>query len=342
MANSGTNAGGDPRQGEAQPPPNSQSIGKAGSQRELRGRGRRRWRYIIPVVVALAIGAGYLAYWYTTLRGYVSTDDAFVDSHDIVISSKILGRVDSLMTFEGDTVNAGQLLVVLDDRELQAQLAQAQAEVEVARRSVTVEQAALTLAEEDFARAQTQFDQRVVSREQYQHAQNALQMARARLAMAQAQLTAAQARVAVIRSQIDQTRLFAPSWGVIAQKWVVPGDVVQPGSPILTYYNLRDVWITANLEETKVRKLRLGNAARVDLDAYPQTFKGEVSLIGAAAASEFALIPPNNASGNFTKVTQRIPVRIHLRQLENGPPPDGPGLLPGMSATVRIAVRGRS
>jgi membrane fusion protein (multidrug efflux system) len=120
---------------------------------------------------------------------------------------------------------------------------------------------------------------------------------------------------------------------------VLQGEVVQPGQPILTVYDPENVWITAYFEETKLRSIPLGARAEVSVDAYPgQPLEGTVVLIGAAAASQFSLIPPNNASGNFTKVTQRVPIRIKV-----DPPEAGTsqmtlphGLLPGMSVVVTI------
>jgi len=114
--------------------------------------------------------------------------------------------------------------------------------------------------------------------------------------------------------------------------------VVQPAQPIFTIYDLRDIWITANLEETKLRSLRLDDSVEVRVDAYPgRTFGGKVYQFGTNTAAQFSLIPPNNASGNFTKVTQRVPVKIHLNKIpdSNSPPIN---LLPGMSVEVKVRV----
>ena len=302
-------------------------------------RGPHTRAYIIVGAIVVAIGLAYLAYWYVHLRGWVATDDAFVDADAIEVAAKIVGRVDSLTVAEGDSVAPGQLLVVLEASELQAQEAQARADVEVARQSITVQEAALKLAQEDYERARVQHDAKIIPDQQFQHAQNAFEMARARVDMARAQLQSAAAKVPVIRSQIEHTRIFSPARGVVARKWVSLGDIVQPATPIFTLYDLHDVWVTANLEETKIGLVHVGDPAQIDLDAYRRTFTGEVSLIGAAAASQFSLIPPNNASGNFTKVTQRIPVRLRFSDAAHSV---RPGLLPGMSATVRIRVAGRS
>ena len=123
------------------------------------------------------------------------------------------------------------------------------------------------------------------------------------------------------------------------KRWVMAGDVVQPGEAILAIYDIEHVWVTANLEETKLGAIALGDSVHTSVDAYPgRDFAGTVTLIGAAAAAQFSLLPPANASGNFTKVTQRIPVRISI-----APPPEAPTdppvlLLPGMFVEVHIRV----
>jgi membrane fusion protein (multidrug efflux system) len=123
--------------------------------------------------------------------------------------------------------------------------------------------------------------------------------------------------------------------GVVSRRWVLKGDVVQPGQAIYTLYNLDSVWVTANLEETKLGRIAPGDAVTVQVDAYPgRDFPGHVAQIGTNTAAQFSLIPPNNASGNFTKVTQRVPVRIALDRAAG----DNARLLPGMSASIRVTL----
>ena len=121
--------------------------------------------------------------------------------------------------------------------------------------------------------------------------------------------------------------------GVIAKRWVLPGAVVQAAQPIYALNNLQRIWVTANMEETKFYKLRLGQKAEMTVDAYPGVkYHGEVIQLGSNTASQFALIPPNNASGNFTKVTQRIPVKISVENSSTS-------LLPGMSVYLKVKVK---
>jgi membrane fusion protein (multidrug efflux system) len=302
---------------------------------------RRKKRVIIPLMLLILIAALVAAYWHVYLRGYVSTDDAYIDGDAVTVSAKMMGRVVMLGAAEGDSVSQGQLLVQLSDSDLKAQEAQAKAGLEYVQQSVPVAKIGLDRAREDFDRASYQYDNKVVTREQYDHARKALEMAQAQYKVALSQVNASRAQLDVIETQLGNTQVFAPLSGVVARKWVVPGDVVQPGQPILTLYDLGNVWVTANLEETKLGAIHLGDSVRIKVDARRgREFAGTVTLVGAAAASRFSLIPPNNASGNFTKVTQRIPVRISIKAAR----PDSAGerftLLPGMSVEVKIRVKG--
>jgi membrane fusion protein (multidrug efflux system) len=306
-------------------------------------------RFLIPLgfVVLCAVLVG--AYWMVYLRGSVGTDDAFVDGDPTSIASKVLGRITLLACAEGDSVQPDQVLVQLGDSDIRAQMEQAEAAVGLAQRSVALAQVNVQKAQEDFDRAATQFRGGIVTREEYDHARRALDLAQAQARVAQAQETNAEAQLAVVRTQLQNTTITAPAGGVVARRWVMVGDVVQPGQVIYTIYDLRRLWITANFEETKLRSIHVGSPAEITLSAYSgRSFAGRVSLIGAAAASEFSLIPPNNASGNFTKVTQRVPVKIEFADpAAASPPPGGDGnpttaerLLPGMSAEVKIRVQG--
>ena len=195
-------------------------------------------------------------------------------------------------------------------------------------------------AERKLARSATQFRESIIPQEQYDHAKRALDLAQAQKKVALAQIDNSQAQLNVVRTQLLNTKIVAPMAGVLARKWVMPGDIVQPGQPIFTIYDLQNVWITAYFEETKLEVIHLNDPTEIDVDAYPgHKFEGKVVLIGAAAASQFSLIPPNNASGNFTKVTQRVPVKISIGnpRLQSGQSEFR--LLPGMSVEVKIKLR---
>jgi membrane fusion protein (multidrug efflux system) len=305
----------------------------------------KKKRFIIPIVFLLLASILIAAYWYLYLRGYVSTNDAYIAADPVTVSSKILGRITQLRLDEGDATKEGQLLVQLDDSDLRAQEVQAKAALEYTEKNVLLAKVGLDRAKDDFDRASIQFGDKVITREQYDHARQALQMAEAQYKVALSQVNTSKAQLGVVETQLKNTRIFAPVSGVVARKWVMPGDIAQPGQPIFTIYDLNNIWITANFEETKLASIHLDDPVEISVDTYPGSkFTGKVLLIGAAAASQFSLIPPNNASGNFTKVTQRVPVKISIDAGNSGNAEqhsDQISLLPGMSAEVKIRVKSK-
>lgn len=306
-----------------------------------RQRRRVRKRVIIPLLLPLVVIGAAVAYWYVALRGVVATDDAYIDSNRVSLSSELLGRIVWLGADEGDTVRQGEVLVRLDDRDLRAQAEHARAALDHAQASVGLAEVNRERARRDLDRATTQFEGHAISQEQFDHARTAVETAAAQRRIAMAQVGSARAQLGVVNARLADTRIEAPFTGVVAKRWVMAGDVVQPGQPIVAIYDVAHVWVTANLEETKLAAIRLGDSVELDVDAYPErSFAGTVTLIGAAAASQFALLPPANASGNFTKVTQRVPIRISIH--EKAPVPPQPALLlPGMFVGVHIRVGDR-
>jgi membrane fusion protein (multidrug efflux system) len=157
--------------------------------------------------------------------------------------------------------------------------------------------------------------------------------------MAAARIGVAKAQLGVVETQLQNMVMTAPFAGMVVKRWLLAGDVAQPGQPILSIYDLKKVWVTANLEETKLAKLQLRDRVEIDVDAYPgHPFWGRLALIGDYTASEFSLIPPNNASGNFTKITQRVPLRIFFDEMSPDERARFP-MRPGMSVEIKIRVR---
>jgi membrane fusion protein (multidrug efflux system) len=157
--------------------------------------------------------------------------------------------------------------------------------------------------------------------------------AQAGVRLAQARLQAAQAAVDNAKLQLTYARIVAPAAGIVSRKQVERGQLVQAGQPLLTIVSDTGVYVTANFKETQLASLHVGQAVEVDVDAYPGTpVRGRVESLSAATGSRFALLPPDNATGNFTKIVQRVPVRIAITQPLG---PDRP-LRPGMSATVKV------
>jgi membrane fusion protein (multidrug efflux system) len=295
-------------------------------------------KWLILLLIIIVIGGAIFFYWYFFLRGYISTDDAYIEGHRLTVSAKMLGRITQLAAIEGDTVQQGQLLVQLDSTDLHSRLTQAVANLDYAKQNTELAKVKVKQAQEDFKRASIQYKEKILTPEKYDHARQALEMAKAQQAIALSEIKRAQAAIEVTRSQIQNTQIYTPMNGVVAKKWVIVGDVVQPAQPIYTIYDYDDVWITANFEETKLSEIRMGAPVKISVDAYSDIqFSGKVINLPAAAASKFSLIPPNNASGNFTKVTQRVPIKISLNVPENQNDPPLL-LLPGMSVTVKIPI----
>jgi membrane fusion protein (multidrug efflux system) len=280
------------------------------------------------VILVLLVGAGLVfgGRWLMDTINYVSTDDAAIDADHVDVSAKTLGRISKLLAEEGDKVGAGQLLVLLDETDLRAQEAQASASLVSARRNVELSKINLDRAQSDADRARTLFGSGAMTKEQNDHATNALDAASAQYAIALAQVDTAAAQLGVVENQLLNTKISSPMAGVVAKKNLMPGDVVQPGQTIYTINDLDQVWVTANFEETKIGRIELGAPVEVTVDAFSGTFMGKVVLIGAG------IVAPPFSIGDFTKTTQRVPVRILLDKGQAG-------LIPGLSVEVKVRTK---
>lgn len=319
----------------------------------------------IPLVLIIALVLGGVIYWYIDYSKYIKTDDAHVDADIVGVSPKILGRISQLYADEGDSVKQGELIAVLDSTDLVAQRNQAIAGKQLAEASVLQSRAkyesdiqnnkvleiALSKTKEDFDRAKSQFEGSVITKEQYDHAKKALETAQAQLEAAHSQanvsksqiqtaeasVETAQAQINTISTQLNNTKLFAPCTGVIGKRWLMPGDIAQPGQSIFTIVNGSKLWISIFLEETKLESLKIGQSVLFTIDTYPDaTFTGKIFTIGSNTASQFSLIPASNASGNFTKVTQRVQLKISIDGMTEGKKLSDYRILSGMSAIVKI------
>ncbi|MCL1943241.1 MAG: HlyD family secretion protein [Candidatus Azobacteroides sp.] len=293
------------------------------------------------------------------------TDDAYVTSDDISVSAKILGRITKLYVDEGDSVKIGQLVAELDTVDLLAQKQQiiasklqteasklqAEAKYESDQKGIKVLEIANIKATEDFQRAQTQYAGGVTTKEQFEHAKRASETAQAQLDAAKSQLLVskaqihtaeatiaeAEAQIGVVDTQLSNTRLYAPATGIVAKRWLLPGDVVQPGQSIYSVDDTRKFWVLVYLEETKMETVHLGQQVEFTIDTYPGVeFTGKVFMISSSTASQFSLIPPNNASGNFTKVTQRVTIKVSIDAAGKGKDLSSFQFKTGMSAVVKI------
>jgi membrane fusion protein (multidrug efflux system) len=305
-----------------------------GKDPKKRGRGRV---VLILVLVAAAVGA----YFLFTPGGTQFTDDAAIRGDQIVLSAQTLGQITTLTVEEQDHVTKGQTLVKLDDLTLRAQESQAIANKEFAAQNVDLAQVKLDQAQSDLDRATAQLKAKIIPQEQYDHLAIAFSSAQTQCKIALAQQKMAEAQYVTVETNLSHMIIQSPIDGVVAKKWTMPGNIVQPAQPIYTLYDLNSLWVEANFKETQIRSLKPGDPATVEVDAFPgHRFAGKVESIGTATASEFALIPPDNATGNFTKVTQRVPVKIALVDPPSEPKAD-PVLVPGLSAEVRVVTDAR-
>jgi len=186
----------------------------------------------------------------------------------------------------------------------------------------------LKKAREDFDRAESQFKTGFISKEQYDHTQSALDTAQVQYKIAQDQVGNTKAQLGVIQTQLSNTRIFAPISGYIAKRSIMQGEVAQAGQVIFLINNLHNIWVTANYEETKIRKVHPGESVEIYVDAYPsRPLKGRVNQIAAKITD-----PPFQIS-DTTKTTQKVSVKILLDHV-----PDSMVLLPGMSVETKIWV----
>lgn len=329
------------------------------------------------MALVLAAAAGGLLYWFKTIRPFETTDNAYLKAHISLISPKESGYVKEVLFEDNQKVMPGDLLVVIDDHDYQAKVAQAEAQVMLEKATMKTletdkqaqsamirqEQANIAaseanveksgrdlqrfrnLAAEGAISAQTRdtaesvYKQAKAERDKYlsttQEEKSRLSSLDAKIAETKARLKAAQAALELARIDLANTRIFAPFEGVIGNRSVQVGQLVQPGT-LLAYLIPSDgIFVEANFKETQIARMQPGQTVEIDVDALPdQQFTGVVDSFAPASGSEFSLLPPENATGNFTKIVRRVPVKIRFR--------DGTSLSqlrPGLSTTVRVKVR---
>ena len=321
-------------------------------------------KYITLILVMIIVVTGGI-YWYLDYMKYVSTDDAHVDSDNVAISSKILGRVVHLYANEGDSVKKDMLIAELDSTDLLAQREntfavknqavaskiQAEAKYHYDEENIKTLEVTLQRTLDDFNRAKEQAAGDVITKEQFEHIKKSYESAQAQLDAAKTNLTVSKAminsasasietagtQINLIETQLKNTKIYAPFDGIVAKRWLLPGDIAQPGQSVLTITSSEKLWVVAFLEETKLTNIHIGQKATFTIDAFPDVvFYGNIFYIGSNSASQFSLIPPNNASGNFTKVTQRIPIKISIDGVEKQGNLKNYNIISGMSAVIKI------
>lgn len=296
----------------------------ANEKKEIRKGPKVAGTIILVTLAVVGVIAG--STWGLDAIKYVSTDDASIDGRQVKLSSKILGRIKTISTDEGAKVSENDVLVTLDDTDLKAQEKQAAASLASARQNLALSRINRDKAKSDSDRVSKLYSGEATTREAYDHALNATEAAEAQLSLAQAQVDTAAAQLGVINAQLLNATIRTPIAGTVNKITLREGDLAQPGQTILDVNNLDDIWVTANLEETKIGRIRNGAEVRITVDAYPhRAFRGTVEMIRSG------IVAPSFQIGEFTKTTQRIPVKIRFSN-----PGNGATLLPGMSVEVKV------
>ena len=333
-------------------------------------RSTRRWRWLAGVLGGVAIAsAAYGAYWAQVLRYHQSTDDAYVSGNVVQITPQISGTVVAIGADDTQFVKVGQPLVKLDQADAQVALDAAEAQLARSVRDVrnlfatsSELEAAVQLRRTDLAAAQSDLARRqrlgssgAVSAEELQHASDAVKVAQAALLAAEQQLAANRARVdgttlkdhpqvrdaaAAVRAAyltLSRTELPAPVAGFVARRNVQLGQRVSPGTPLMAVVPLDQVWVDANFKEPQLARMRVGQPVTLVADLYGShvRYHGTVAGFGAGTGSAFSLLPAQNATGNWIKIVQRVPVRIALDPREIGAHP----LQIGLSMKADVDVR---
>jgi membrane fusion protein (multidrug efflux system) len=332
---------------------------------------RRFWFIILGAVVLIGMIA-YGVYWALFSRYFESTDDAYVAGNVVTVTSKENATVLALHADNTQTVKQGQLLIELDPAIAKVNLQAAQANLARVVRTVRgtfsrsdagsaqLNQArvALAQAQGDYQRRLKAFGTESVSGEELAHAKDAVAAAQAAVSTAQGGLEqtnsaiagtdiahnpdvlAAEAQLRAAAIAYGHMRIIAPLDGVVAQRTVQAGQQVAAGTPLMAVVPLNNVWIDANFKEVQLSRMRVGQPVEVKADIYGGgvTYHGHIEGLGAGSGSAFALLPAQNASGNWIKIVQRVPVRIALDPQELADHP----LRVGLSVAVEADVRDQS
>ena len=333
--------------------------------------GKRRRILLLIAAIFIGIGVLWAAYWVLVLSKREKTDDAYVNGNRVVISSQVSGTVIAVLADDTQLVNAGQVLVKLDPTDAQTALSRAASALAQTVRQVRQQKATagqydseidtrrleLSRAEIDLSKRQPLIADHAIAGEEVRHAEESVKMAQAALRQAERQSQSAHALVdgtpvesnpAVLQAKdayrdawiaAQRNAVVAPVTGYVAERSVQLGQHIQAGEALMTVIPLHALWVDANFKEVQLRNLRIGQKTEVRSDLYGGSFifHGHVQGMSAGTGAAFSLLPPQNASGNWIKVVQRVPVRILIddNDLKKSP------LRVGLSATVTVDTTSR-
>ena len=320
------------------------------------------------ILLLLLIAIGSAAYWFFFIKGFEETEDAYVSGNQVMVSAQVAGNISKINVDNMDPVQAGDVLLELDDTNAKLSFEQAKSNLANAVRQVsqlnyTVKQlkSAVRANEITLAQAQGNLNRRVqlvkdgaIDKESFQHAKEAVELAKANLTTSQNQLGANQALLLdgplseqpQIQSAVsnlkqawlnlERTKIRSPIKGYVARRNAQVGQAVSVGGALMAVVTTDQMWLDANFKETQLTHMRIGQPVEIHFDLYgkDKTFNGKVVGIEMGTGSAFSLLPTQNATGNWIKVVQRVPVRIQLdpQQLAENP------LRIGLSATVKVDV----
>jgi membrane fusion protein (multidrug efflux system) len=297
-------------------------------------------------ILAIAWGLVYLV----RAMSRETTDDAFINGHIVSVSPRVEGHVQKVYVRDNQAVQASDLLVEIDPCDFQvkldlatATLSAAQAGEEQTKAQTGVASVEAKRAEKDYNRYKQLFDANAgVTQQQVDNSEAAARSAAAQLESANSQISVAKAKVSEAQAGVEQaqlnlsyTRILAPESGRIANKNVEPGEYISKGQPLMSLVS-QEVWVVANFKETQFKNMKPGQPVNIRIDAYPQRiFKAHVDSIQPGTGSIFSLLPPENATGNYIKVVQRVPVKIVFDEDPN----DISMLSPGMSVVPVVKIK---
>ncbi|WP_324727468.1 efflux RND transporter periplasmic adaptor subunit [Pseudomonas chlororaphis] len=334
---------------------------------------RKRKVMLLGLVALIALGGLGVFAWYELYgRWNESTDDAYVNGNVVEITPLVTGTVVSIGADDGDLVHEGQVLINFDPNDAEVGLQSAEANlartvrqvrglysnVDGMRAQVAAQKAEVQKAQDNFNRRRTLASSGAISQEELSHARDDLTSAQNALANAQQQLNTTNALVddTVVSNHPDvqsaaaqlrqayltnaRSTLIAPVTGYVAKRTVQLGQRVQPGTALMAVIPLDQLWIDANFKETQLRDMRIGQPVDIEADIYGSEVKysGTIDSLGAGTGSAFALLPAQNATGNWIKIVQRVPVRIHVNAEELARHP----LRVGLSTVVNVDLHDQS
>jgi membrane fusion protein, multidrug efflux system len=319
-------------------------------------------RWVLFAVLSLAVAGGGYLYWRHG-KLYPSTDDAYVAANVVRVASQVSGPITHVYVQDQEHLREGQVLFEIDRRPFELAMAQAQARLQIAKQGMGSDAAAVRAAEAEVQNQEVQLEkartnarriadlrrQGFVSAQAHDDAEAAVNAAAAQLAVAKARLHQArvnlgktgdqnerirEAEAALKQAELDlaHTKVAATCDGQIAELSLRPGSTARAGNPLFALVCTDKFWIDANFKETQLERIKPGQPVDIQLDMYPgQHFKGRVETISRASGVAFSLLPPQNATGNWVKVTQRVPVRIAVASVDPAYP-----MRVGTSATVTV------